>query len=244
MNVIARSALCVPVLALLAACGRGDASANAKPSTPERPATTASSNGVLAPPATTPTGARDSLTDRADRGRIMGDSTASTWLVIASDFQCPFCKRWHDEAFVPLVRDYVRTKRLRVAYLNFPLSQHQHAMPAAEAAMCASVQGKFWEMGDALFASQPKWEELATARPVFDSLAMRLGVAMPAWRDCMDKHSMVALIQSDRDRARAAGAPSTPTFFIANHMLVGAAPWPQFRDSIDAVLKASGTTKP
>src|SRR5438105_7757478 len=133
------------LLAFAAACGRGGATADAKPSAPDKPAATpatASSNGVLATPSASSGGPRDSLTDRADRGRIMGDSTATAWLVIASDFQCPFCKRWHDDAFPPLVRDYVRTKRLRVAYLNFPLSQHQHAMPAAEAAMCASAQGK------------------------------------------------------------------------------------------------------
>ena len=37
----------------------------------------------------------------ADHGRILGDSTATVWLIMASDFQCPFCKDWHDKNFAP-----------------------------------------------------------------------------------------------------------------------------------------------
>src|SRR5207253_609766 len=92
---------------------------------------------------------------------------------------------WHDPTYGSLVKDYVESGRVRLAYLNFPLSQHQNAMPAAEAAMCASVQDKFWPMHDSLFSSQQTWETLPNAIPAFDSIAARLGVAMPAWRNCV-----------------------------------------------------------
>src|SRR5262245_47079828 len=58
----------------------------------------ASSGGALGSGTT-----RDSLTDRADHGRILGDSTAAVWIVMASDFQCPWCKQWHDQTFQPIV---------------------------------------------------------------------------------------------------------------------------------------------
>src|SRR5512141_1602286 len=76
----------------------------------------------------------------ADRGRIAGDSSAKTWLIIASDFQCPFCKQWHSETYRQFLDEYVRSGKIRVAYINFPLGQHQNAVPTAQAAMCASAQ--------------------------------------------------------------------------------------------------------
>ena len=88
----------------------------------------------------------DSISERADRGRIRGNPQAGLWIIEASDFQCPYCKMWHDSTYGSLVKDYVESGKVRLAYLNFPLSQHQNAMPAAEAAMCASVQDKFWPM--------------------------------------------------------------------------------------------------
>src|SRR5262245_48221631 len=60
----------------------------------------------------------------ADRGRISGDSTAKLWIIEFSDFQCPYCKMWHDSTYSAIRRDYVKTGQLRIAYLNFPLQQH------------------------------------------------------------------------------------------------------------------------
>jgi protein-disulfide isomerase len=89
---------------------------------------------------TTPTGTNDPVIAAADKGRIAGDSTAKTWVIIASDFQCPFCRQWHSESYKQFVDEYVRTGKVKVAYINFPLGQHQNAVPTAIAAMCASAQ--------------------------------------------------------------------------------------------------------
>ena len=219
--------------ALLLACSSPDArkSGDIAAASPDAQRV-ASSAGTLGSGTT-----RDSITDRADRGRILGDSTASVWIVMASDFQCPWCKRWHDETFQPIVQNYVRTGKVRMAYLNFPLGMHRNAVPASEAAMCASVQGKFWQLHDALFAEQEKWGELPDAIPTFDAMANRAGVAMPAWRECMSKHSTTNLIAADRDRARSAGVKSTPTFFVADRRVEGALPFAAFRDTIEMVLR-------
>src|SRR6185369_12651734 len=102
----------------------------------------------------------DSNITRADLARIQGSATAPVWVIEVSDFQCPYCKQWHDETY-PMLRDqYVKTGKIRLAYVNFPLAMHAHAFPAAEAAMCAGAQDKFWQMHDALFSSQHGWEDL------------------------------------------------------------------------------------
>ena len=205
----------------------------------------ASTSSGVAPSAagSVATGApHDSLSDRADRGRILGDSTATLWVIVASDFQCPFCKQWEDASFARIVKDYVHTGRVRLAFLNMPLNIHRNAVPAAEAAMCASAQNKFWPMHDALFASQTSWEQLANPSAKFDSLAASLGVSMPQWRECTSKHLLLPLVEADRDRARQAGVGSTPTFFVGDQTLAGSDK--DIPAAIDAALKARQTPKP
>jgi protein-disulfide isomerase len=173
--------------------------------------------------------AQDSINHLADRGRILGDSTASVWLVMASDFQCPYCKQWHDAAFAGLVKDYVNTHRVRMAFLNMPLSMHQHAR--------AAVQDKFWPMHDSLFATQKIWEVLESPLSMFDTLANENHVEMSSWRSCMSNHSTAPLIDADLDRARNNGANSTPTFFVGTMRLSGADA--NVRGAIDSALKAA-----
>lgn len=206
------------------------------------------SAGTSSPAAATPAAARaatpsDSISTLADRGRIRGNAQAAIWVIEASDFQCPYCKMWHDSAYASLVHDYVETGKVRLAYLNYPLRQHQNAMPAAEAAMCASVQDKFWPMHDALFTTQPKWETLADPIPAFDSTAARLGVSMPVWRDCMSRHLTRPLIEADESRSQSAGVKSTPTFFVGDQQLPGFQPYPFFRQVIEAQLAKKGTAR-
>lgn len=182
----------------------------------------------------------DSISTLADRGRIRGNPQTSFWIIEASDFQCPYCKMWHDSAYAPLVHDFVETGKARLAYLNFPLSQHQNAMAAAEAAMCASVQDKFWPMHDSLFGSQARWETLANAVPVFDSIAARMGVAMPSWRECVARHLTRPLIEADYARSQSAGVKSTPSFFVGDQQLAGFQPYSFFRQVVEAQLAKQG----
>src|SRR3954470_3339831 len=152
--------------------------------------------------------AKDSDLVKADLARIQGSPTAPVWVIEVSDFQCPYCKQWHDETYQTLKNEFVRTGKVRLAYVNFPLAQHQYAWPAAESAMCAGAQGKFWEMHDALFNTQTKWESLQTPGTFFDSLARAQGVDIARWHACVQSGKMKSTIQADHDRAQTAGAGS------------------------------------
>jgi protein-disulfide isomerase len=182
-------------------------------------------------------GSEDSLSARADKARIRGSASAPVWLVEISDFQCPFCKQWHDESFAKLDQEYVKTGKVRIAYLNFPLTRiHPNAQAAAEAAMCAGVQGKFWELHESLFATQRRWAELKSPTAVFDSLARAAGVDAKRWSTCMTTHATAKIISADRDRSSRAGVESTPTFFVGDRALAGAYPVDTFRVAIDQAL--------
>jgi len=155
-------------------------------------------------------------------------------VIEVSDFQCPYCKQWHDQTYPALRDQLVRTGKVRLAYVNFPLGIHAHAFPAAEAAMCAGAQDKFWQMHDALFASQSRWENIGTPGTVFDSLAQSTGVDMKRWRQCVTSGTMRPLIEADRDRASRAGASATPSFMIGDKLLTGAQPLDALQQAIDS----------
>ena len=208
------------VLVAATACTSSDGKPRASETTAAAPAApaAATASGQLASRGVP----NDTISERADRGRILGDSNATVWLIMASDFQCPYCKQWHDSSFAKIMRDYVNKGRVRLAFLNYPLAMHPNALPASEAAMCASAQNKFWQMHDALFATQQKWEVSKTPNTIFDSLAAAAGVNMAPYRECVSKHLTVPLLQVDRDRGSAAGVRSTPTFFAGQYILSGA----------------------
>jgi protein-disulfide isomerase len=232
----------VALIALLTAAG-ACARSEATPARAESAAAGAQKGGQASGPAAgMASGLTDSVSTAADRGRIRGSASAPLWLVEISDFQCPYCKQWHDESFAVIDHEYVQTGKVRLAYLNYPLSMHANARGAAEAAMCASVQDKFWPLHESLFITQPKWEGQANPLPTFDSLAVAAGVNAAAWRSCMSSHATARLIDADRDRSTTAGVQSTPTFFIGNRKLEGAYPVDSFRVAINAALAGARTT--
>lgn len=200
------------------------------------------------PPASAGTApAPDPVVSLADRSRILGDSSAPVWVVIVSDFQCPYCKVWHDETFPALKAEFVDPGRIRLAYLNLPLPQHQHARPTAELAFCAGAQGRFWEYHDAIFDTQAEWSSLPAGTDYFDALATRAGVDSGRLKDCRASGAMSALVEADYQRSIASKVRSTPTFFVGNDIrLEGAQPIGAFREAIETARRAmrTGADKP
>jgi protein-disulfide isomerase len=210
------------------------------PSQSAPPANDAAPAAATSAPSATSSAQQDPLVTAADRGRIEGDANAKTWLIVASDFQCPFCKQWHDESYKTVYDEYVRSGKIKVAYVNFPLQQHMHAMPTAEAAMCASAQGKFWPYHEALFATQKQWESLPVATAVLDSIAGAVGLDKTAGKQCIDSGKLKPLIQADRDRSAAAGVQSTPSFIIGDRVMLGVQPIERLRAALDSEIAKNG----
>ena len=184
----------------------------------------------------------DSVLARVDAGRIIGNGKATVWMIVISDFQCPYCKAWHDESWAAIRKDYVDTGKIRVAYVNLPLEMHRNAWPAAEAAMCAAEQGKFWAMQDALFRAQDEWKALGDPAAAFESMAAGVGADVAALRSCVKAGVTRPLILADADRAAKAGVSSTPTFFVGARAVVGAQPLAAFREALDAALATAAAS--
>ncbi len=162
----------------------------------------------------------------------LGPDDARVKVIEFGDFQCPFCKR-SEEAVKAIRQKY--GDRVQLVYMDFPLSFHPNAMPAANAARCAQAQGKFWQYHDALFADQAKLDPKdlkATARS--------LGLDTAKFDACFDKQQYSRSIQQDLEEGHRLNVSGTPTFFIDGRELVGAQPTESFVSIIDQELAKQG----
>lgn len=207
------------------------AHAQQRPASPARPA-------AAAPALPAADSAKDARLARADRDRIRG-ARNGVWIVVISDYQCPFCKKWHEETEPLIERDYVRTGKAQIAYINFPIASiHPNAQATHEVAMCAAEQERFWPVSNAIFRTQDAWKRHRDVRAYLDTLVRTLPVDKPRLDRCLASGEMKALIAADLDRATRLGVGSTPSFLIGGRPLIGAQPYAAFKQAIDAALAA------
>ncbi|MEO5886351.1 MAG: DsbA family protein [Anaerolineales bacterium] len=165
-----------------------------------------------------------------------GPEDAPITIVEFSDFQCPFCRRWHEEVYEPLLALY--PGKIRMVYRHLPLTSiHPEAFSAAEAAMCAGEQDSFWQYHEKLFSSETLSSEIYT------QYAQELSLDTTSFEACMTEHRYQEAIQTDSDFAIDLGISSTPTFFINGLALVGAQPLDAFKQVIDKELAGEIPTK-
>jgi protein-disulfide isomerase len=170
---------------------------------------------------------------------VLGRADAPVTIVEYTDFQCPFCRRFHDRTWPELRQNYVDTGRVRFVVRDLPLSFHEQAEPAAVAARCAAAQGRYWPARDALFALPG---ELAPER--IRSTVLATGVDAAAFDACVRDPATLAAVRADAEEAAAAGVSGTPSFVVGRidggvlvgTMISGAQPYASFAQRIDALL--------
>lgn len=216
------------------------------------PAPSTAAPGTVRPPATPAAAVQpvENVVLNLAKAPFQGNESARVTLVEVSDFECPFCARYSNNTSGQIVNAFVKTGRIRYAFVHLPIRSHRNAFKAAEASMCAGDQGKFWEMHDRLFANQSQ-----LARPVLPQSAAALGLNVDAFNNCLDRATHAPLVQSDMDMANRLGVRATPTFFIgttdpksrvfkATHRIVGAKVFTVFQGALDAALAAASATAP
>lgn len=183
---------------------------------------------------------RDVVRQRADMSRSVGDTASPLTIIEISDFQCPFCARYHRDTYPAIDSLYVRTGKARYVFVTYPNPGHARAWPAAEAAYCAGAVGKFWPMHDLLFENQRAWaQEASDPRELFVDYAARIGIDRESFRSCLveDLPSQVQI--RDLEQVSGARISSTPLFIVNGETpIVGAQPLDRFRTVLDSVLQA------
>lgn len=175
--------------------------------------------------------------DALRAARTKGSATAPVTIYEMSDFQCPWCGRFARETLPLLEREYVATGKVKIVFVNFPLSMHKNAVPAAELAMCAARQNRFWQMHDLLFRTQERWEGLAEPGSFFLGLADSAGVDRDQLLGCVRTGATRSIVQEDAAGSARTGARSTPTFYIEGGLMSGAQPITVFRQVLDSIIR-------
>ncbi len=166
----------------------------------------------------------------ADDDPALGNTKAQITIIEFSDYQCPFCRQWHEEVLPQLQAKY--GDNLRLVYRDFPLySIHPEAEPAALAANCAGEQNKYYEYGNLLFNNQ---DSLGSA--TYEKLAQDLNLDVTGFKQCVADNRYKNEIEADFNYASQLGVRSTPTFFINGLAVVGAQPFSVFEQIIDMEL--------
>jgi protein-disulfide isomerase len=172
---------------------------------------------------------------------MLGSKKAPLTIVEFTDYQCPFCQRFHTTAFPDLKKNYIDTGKVRFYSRDLPLNFHPDAMRAAEAARCASDQGQFWQLRDVMGANPNKLD--------MDSLvadATDLKMDVKAFRACVESEKYKSAVQTDVMEAMKIGANGTPTFVVGKstpdgvdgELMVGAQPYPMFDQKLQELGSA------
>lgn len=165
-----------------------------------------------------------------------GQANAPVTLVVFSDFECPFCERFYSDAYKQVNEQYVTSGKVKIVFMQFPLSFHPEAQKAAEASLCVQAQKGnegFWKMHDKLFENQA---DLSVEN--YKKWARELGVDGPRFDRCLDNGEFEARVNAELAYGQSLGVSGTPSSFVNGVPLVGAQPFSAFKQVIDAQLAA------
>ena len=181
----------------------------------------------------------------ADDDPIIGNPDAPITIIEFSDFQCPFCAKFHMQTLPTIMDEYINKGTVKLVFRDFPIqSIHPNAVPASIAAECANEQGKFEQMYHMLFEKQKEWSNLETAYAItaFNQYASELQLNEEKFDSCIKNVKYIEEVQKDLNEGRTYGVTGTPGFFIGNEKigfveLKGAQPFESFKKVINSQLE-------
>ena len=145
-----------------------------------------------------------------------GNLNADLVIVEYGDYQCPYCG-----AAYPVLKELIKEfgSQVKFVFRNFPLSEmHQYALPAALAAEAAALQGKFWEMHDAIYENQEYLNELFLFK-----LAEKINLDLEKFKSDIQKTELSDKIDADFESGVMSGVNGTPSFFVNGKKFNGGA---------------------
>jgi protein-disulfide isomerase len=178
----------------------------------------------------------------------LGSADAPVTMFEYSDYQCAFCSRHATTVLTKIVEQYVDSGKLRIVMREFPIeSIHPRAFAASQTALCAGVQGKYWEMHDLIFANQR-----ALSDDDFKAHTQALGMDAAAFDACISDEKISHRIRVELQEGQRVGISGTPSFVVgltdpedSNKVHVtkfvrGAQPLEIFTEAIDELLTEAG----
>jgi len=168
------------------------------------------------------------------KGPAFGPENAKVTVVEFSDFQCPYCSRAASAV------DEIKKKygdRVRFVFRQFPLPMHENARGAAEAALAANAQGKFWEFHDMMFQNQGK-----LTRESLEEFAKQAGLNVPEFKKALDSKTFAADVDADVKLGESVAVNGTPTMFINGARVQNPTSFEAIAQQIDGALNGKPAT--
>jgi len=154
-------------------------------------------------------------------GMSLGNTDAPVQVVVYADYQCPFCGQFARDVEPLLIRDFVESGDASLEFKVHPFlgaadltSPDNESVQAAEAAVCARDQGRFWEYSQLLFENQDGENQGAFADDKLKSLAEELGLDQATFGTCLDAGTHQQEVLDTLAANQAAGISTTPSIFI------------------------------
>lgn len=150
----------------------------------------------------------------ADKSPTIGAKDAPLTIVVFFDFQCPACR-----SVAEVFEQEVFSKQkgsVRIVYKHFPLQKHAWAMPAAEAAVCASLQkaDAFWTVHDFVLGHQDQLTEMNFQQEMDSLLSQHPKLNAKKFASCVQHGTARRTVLRDIELGRRLGVTVTPTLFV------------------------------
>ncbi len=180
------------------------------------------------------------------RDAISGSANAPVTMVEYGDYQCPFCgTAFFAQTEPQIVQNYVNTGKVKFVFRDFAFLGPE-STAAANAAQCANDQGKLWAYHDALYAAKVADDAKGGGENdgFFSTtellkLGTQVGLNMSTFTSCVNNNSDATIVTQEKTDATNNGVNSTPTFYINGTQVLGAQPYAQFQQAINAALAAA-----
>ncbi len=173
-------------------------------------------------------------------GLMLGAVDAPVTVELWSDFQCPACGLFTETMEPSLVRDYVVTGKVRLAYhdLSFLGSE---SVDAAVAARVAAQSNRFWAYHDYLFANQRGEQQGAFNQARLEAIATTVGLDLDQFRAGQKDPAIRQAVQQQQAIGAASGVAQTPTLIVGTQRFVGVPrSYTELKAAIDEALLQAG----
>lgn len=146
-------------------------------------------------------------------GDTLGSAAAPATLTVFEDPQCPFCRQWNIDTLPTVVRDYVRTGRLRLVYRGIVVIG-ANSVAGLRASYAAGNQNKLWDMTEALYERQGSENSGWITIPVIKDAAREIHANVAKLIKDADSKAVTATLTQTAKQASSLGIKGTPTFAI------------------------------
>ena len=188
-----------------------------------------SGGGSMPPSSTVPPGVRQA-------SHVRGLDTAPVTIEEWADFQCPACGTFARTTEPQLIATYVARGEVKIVYRHFAFLGPESQW-AAEASECADEQGKFWEFHDRLFASQAGENRGTFSKDNLKRMGEALGLG-GSFAACVDSGRHAQRVRDETKVGEGRGVQATPTLFVQDRKIEGAASFDQLKAIVDPLIAA------